>query len=367
MAVVLDEHKSYQDASGTPLSGGFLAFGIVNTDPVANPISIFSDRELTVSITNPVTLNASGRSPTKVWIPGKYSLRVANSADVQVYQDLDNGESSGGLTSIFVTGISGADTITGSTSEGLTSYTDNQLFQFTTAVSPNTTNVTLDVDGVGAKAVVKNHDQALVAGDLEASQSVIVMYNSVGDNFELSNKSDSDIIQDISGLTQATDTIPYFDTATTAALLNFHDEDDMSSDDPLGVNSEQGTKAYIDGLIAALPFTESFESSEQTITSAGALVIPHGLSSKPLIMDFYLRSTVAEFGYSIGDEISISNDRGPDGGGGADTGISATFDATNINIRYGADVGVFRQLNKGTGVGVTLTNGSWRLLVRAYA
>ena len=184
MAVVLDEHKSYQDSAGIPLSGGFLTFGVVNADPVANPIVVYSDREFQTALTNPVTLDSSGRSPTKIWVDGKYSLRVSDSADVQIYQDLDNGEDAGGLTSVFVTSISGSDVIVGTTSEGLTSYTADQTFQFTTAVSPNTTAVTLNIDGVGAKAVVKNHTEALESGDFSASQSIIVMYNSITDSFE---------------------------------------------------------------------------------------------------------------------------------------------------------------------------------------
>lgn len=185
MSVVLDEHKIYLDSAGVPLSGGFLTFGTVNADPVANLITVYSDRELTTPLTNPVTLNSSGQSSTKIWVDGKYSLRVSDSADVQIYQDLDNGEDSGGLTSVFVSSISGSDVIVGTTSQGLTSYTADQAFQFTTAASPNTTNVTLNIDGVGEKAVVRDYDVPLIAGELSASQSTIVMYNAINDNFEL--------------------------------------------------------------------------------------------------------------------------------------------------------------------------------------
>lgn len=100
MAVLLDEHKSYQDSAGLPLSGGKLTFGTVNLDPATNLITVYSDRELTVALTNPVILDSSGMSGTKVWIPGKFSLLVSTAADVQVYQDLDNG---GGEDVVYTT------------------------------------------------------------------------------------------------------------------------------------------------------------------------------------------------------------------------------------------------------------------------
>jgi len=59
------------------------------------------------------------------------------------------------------------------------------------------------------------------------------------------------ILDDLSGLTQAEDKIPYFDSATTAALLDFVDEDDMASDSATGIPSQQSVKAYVDTEILA--------------------------------------------------------------------------------------------------------------------
>lgn len=49
----------------------------------------------------------------------------------------------------------------------------------------NTGAATLAVDGLAAKAIKKNHDQALVSGDIEANQVVVVAYNSTDDTYEL--------------------------------------------------------------------------------------------------------------------------------------------------------------------------------------
>jgi len=186
MSAVLDENTQFVDSSGAPLVGGFLFFGIQNADPVLNPISIFSDRALTIAIANPQTLDALGRSTNKVWLDGRYSMRVEDLNNVQIYQELDNGESaSAGIEGLE--NVSGADTITATGVTGITSYVDQQQFIFKVAQT-NTAAVTLNIDSVGARSVVKNHDKAILPNDFEANQIVIVAYNSTDDVFEWVNQ-----------------------------------------------------------------------------------------------------------------------------------------------------------------------------------
>lgn len=65
---------------------------------------------------------------------------------------------------------------------------------------------------------------------------------------EISAQQQADILDDLSGLTQAAAKIPYFDSATTASTLDFLDEDTMSSNSASGVPSQQSVKAYVDNL-----------------------------------------------------------------------------------------------------------------------
>ncbi len=95
MTATFDEQTQFVDTAGKPLVGASVYFGVRNTDPVANPISIFSDRDLAMAAANPQLTDANGRVANKVWLLGPYSLQVRNSLDVQVYQALDNGDLTG--------------------------------------------------------------------------------------------------------------------------------------------------------------------------------------------------------------------------------------------------------------------------------
>lgn len=99
-----------------------------------------------------------------------------------------------------------------------------------------------------------------------------------------------------------------------------------------------------------------YVSSEQTITSAGLLTLAHGLGAKPSMVYYELKCTTAEYGYSVGDYVQP-----------IDSGFTTpVVNATNVIIRYSGNASVFVIGDKTTGANVNLTNGRWRLIVRAY-
>jgi len=71
---------------------------------------------------------------------------------------------------------SGTDTVTLTTETGLTAYADGTLLSFI-AGGTNTGAATLNVDGVGAKAIRKGGDVALAAGDITAGMLCVVAYD----------------------------------------------------------------------------------------------------------------------------------------------------------------------------------------------
>jgi hypothetical protein len=84
--------------------------------------------------------------------------------------------------------ISGTDTITGTMSPTLTAYAAGQLFYFV-AGGANTGAVTLNVDGLGSRAVTRDGSTALAAGDINSGEMVVVIYD--GTRFQMINAANS--------------------------------------------------------------------------------------------------------------------------------------------------------------------------------
>lgn len=119
----------------------------------------------------------------------------------------------------------------------------------------------------------------------------------------------------------------------------------------------------VDQLKIALGFTAYYESSQQTITAAGALTLAHGLGRKPILVKIVLQCTTAEYNYSIGDEVTEFIP----GWGSASRGITVTPDATNLNVRFGSTATPFAIFDKTTGAASVCTNASWKVVFRAWA
>jgi len=114
-------------------------------------------------------------------------------------------------------------------------------------------------------------------------------------------------------------------------------------------------------------FTESFTSAEQTITPAGLLTIPHGLSATPVLFSVNLVCKVAEYGYAINDELIWPFGTGDTNSPTSTLGVAIVPDGTNLNIRYADNFGlVFSAFNHTTGAYVSLTSANWTTVVRAW-
>lgn len=402
MPSVLNEQTQFTDSAGKPLVSGKAYFGVQNADPVVSPVSIFSDRELATPIANPQILDANGRTTNKVWVAGRYSLRIDDLNDVQKYQELDNGESPDvGVTALE--NVAGANTITATAASTITVYEDLELYAFR-AAQDNTAAVTLNIDSVGAKSIVKNHDQAILPSDFEADQNIIVSYNLTDDVFEWVNQNNKVIdfyegapvasaattdIWAIDGNTvhiTGTDAITSFGTApnagawrkaifddaltlTDGANLNLPGGANITTavDDIIFVYAETTTlfkviyfKADGKSIDSSLPAPD-FTSSEQTVAVDTVLDVAHGLGAKPTLVRVTLLCTTDDIGYvaSTADEVEITPSFGQD----TDNYISVFSDTTNVTIIQGAQL---RLLNSSNTNGAPITTTSWRYIVRAW-
>jgi len=117
-------------------------------------------------------------------------------------------------------------------------------------------------------------------------------------------------------------------------------------------------------MLNVLPaLTRKFTSANQTITAGGALTLAHSLGAMPTLVQLRLKCLTAEFGYSIGDEVITHAGRAD----GAERGINATPDATNVVIGFGTNANSISVLDKTTRAAAPITNANWALIVKAWA
>lgn len=138
-----------------------------------------------------------------------------------------------------------ADAITGSTASGApTAYADGQVFWFKATGANTSTTPTLNVNGLGAKTIVRFDGSALVAGDIAASgQVVLVIYN--GTNFAWINPL----------------RVPRSDSATSAS----------TSTTAAAGNSSTS--------IATTAFVQANKGGRSRFTASGSFVVPAGVTT----------------------------------------------------------------------------------------
>lgn len=108
-AIFSSPRPQFEDANGEPYSGGKLYFFDAGT---STPRNVFSDAALTVPITQPVILDASGMAPTIFMSPALYRVRLDRADDSLVFDEpqYDPGAAVGGGIVQIANGGTGATT-----------------------------------------------------------------------------------------------------------------------------------------------------------------------------------------------------------------------------------------------------------------
>ena len=114
---------------------------------------------------------------------GMGAFKITNLAAGTVASDAARLDQVQGGAATFIT-VTGTDTLTGTTSPALAAYATGNQFSFVVA-NTNTGAVTINVDGIGAKAITRTGTTALVAADMVAGQAVEIIYD--GTRFQLVN------------------------------------------------------------------------------------------------------------------------------------------------------------------------------------
>ena len=212
----------FLDANGAPLTGGLLYSYLSGT---TTPATTYTSRDGGTNNTNPIVLDAAGRTPAEVWLDGGvlYKFVLKTSAYVQIgsYDSIPAINDTTSISNLIT--VAGTNALTGLATPTLGGYAAGAQYSFI-AQNNNTAAVTIDIDTLGVKSVTKFGSIPLVANDIIAGSMMLIEYD--GTKFQLINPVNSvfdnitvDYIRETTTVsaTAATGTIN-FDVATQSIL-----------------------------------------------------------------------------------------------------------------------------------------------------
>lgn len=138
------------------------------------------DADIATALTNSIATNGESVITANIPLGGNKLTGVGAATartDAATLATIQDG------TGVYVASVAGtADVITLAPSPVITAYTAGQMFSFI-ASGANTTNVTVNINSLGAKEITKNGTTALVAGDIPSGFLVNIRYD--GTRFQL--------------------------------------------------------------------------------------------------------------------------------------------------------------------------------------
>jgi hypothetical protein len=116
---------AFADASGQPLDDGYIWIGIVNLNPITNPIVAYWNSALTITAVQPIRTSGGypvyQGTPARIYTASDYSIQVQNKNGTVVYTSLNDNAFGSGAVASNATGT-GSQTIFSVTSAPLAIY-----------------------------------------------------------------------------------------------------------------------------------------------------------------------------------------------------------------------------------------------------
>lgn len=165
------------DSNGVPLVGGLL---YVYTAGTTTPATTWTTNSGAVANTNPIVLNAAGRTPYEIWLNSgvtyKFALYTSTNVLIGTYDNIPAIDDPTAFNNLIT--VTGTNTLIGTSVPPYTSYVAGMTLSFI-PVATNTGAVTIDVDGLGAKNLFVGSSTAMVGGELVAGRIAQIEYDGV--------------------------------------------------------------------------------------------------------------------------------------------------------------------------------------------
>jgi len=169
------------DSNGTPLAGGLL---YVYTAGTTTPATSWTTNSGASANTNPIVLNAAGRTPFEIWLNSgvtyKFALYTATGVLIGTYDNIPAIDDPTVFNNLIT--VTGTNALIGTSVPPYTSYVAGMTLSFV-PVATNTGAVTLDLDGLGAKNLFVGSATPMVGGELVAGRIAQIEYD--GTRFQL--------------------------------------------------------------------------------------------------------------------------------------------------------------------------------------
>ena len=101
-------YPAFAGTDGQPLEDGFINVGVVNLNPITNPIAAFFDAALTIPAAQPIRTSGGypvyQGTPARFYVGSDYSIQVKDKKGSVVYTSLNGNAGAGGSTVENATG-----------------------------------------------------------------------------------------------------------------------------------------------------------------------------------------------------------------------------------------------------------------------
>lgn len=323
----------FSDSNGAPLTGGLLYVYAAGT---STPVTTYTSREATASNTNPIVLDAAGRTPAEIWLDGGsfYKFVLKSSTYVQI-GSYDNIPAINDVTTVNnLLTVTGTNTLTALGVPAIQAYTTGAQYSFV-AQNNNTSAVTINVDTLGAKSVTKAGSVALEAGDIVAGAAYIILYD--GTRFQLMTRTSASQLvvgttadrpaSPTTGMIRMNSTTgnPEWYDVTASAWLNFSQASGYSVNYLIvaaggGGGAASGGGGGAGGLLTAASYLAIGTAYTITIGSGGAGGTSAGNGAVGNNSSIVFLATALGGGFGQGSVGVSGGSGGPGGSGGGGTG-----------------------------------------------